>query len=106
MKKLVVLFVIGLLTMSTGFEKGIPDLVREIEKKVIVDLSNVELSEVHPEYVIINFKIVNGQINIQGINGTSEELKEIITKELYEIHIDSEYSEDKSYIYRFTFEKI
>lgn len=92
--------------MSTSFAKGNPDLAREIENKIFVDLSTIELNESIPDYVMVSFRIINDEIKIQEINGTSEELKKIIIKELYEIRIDSEYSEDQTYVYRFTFEKI
>ena len=104
MRKVAVLFVMGLLTMSAGFASGNPDLYNEIEKKVIVDLSKIQLDD--SNFVMVRFKIVNNGIEIQDISSSSKELKEIMLKELNDIRVDSDCVENKTYIYRFTFEKL
>ncbi len=106
MKRVIVLLVACILTASASWAKGTPDLAQEIESKIFVDLSNIELNQYSPDYVMVSFRVMNDEIKIQEINGTSQELKDIIIKELYEIRVDSPYSEDKTYTYRFTFEKI
>jgi len=104
MKKLIVLCVVSLLTISSSFATKNPELVQEIERKVIVDLSGVELDEYNTDYVLVDFKIIDDEIKIVEINGTSAELKEIIIKELCEIEVDSEYNSKYTYRYKFTFE--
>ena len=71
-----------MLTISSSFATKNPGLVQEIERKVIVDLSGVELDEYNMDYVLVDFKIIDDEIKIVEINGTSAELKEIIIKEM------------------------
>lgn len=104
MKKLIVLFVISLLTISSSFATKNPELIQEIERKVIVDLSGIQLNEHTQDYVMVNFKIIEDEIKILEISGTSLELKEIIIKELCEIEVDSNYNSDFTYRFKFTFE--
>lgn len=104
MKKLIVLFAVLLLTVSSSFATKNPELVREIQSKVIVDLSRVDLDEYNPDYILVEFKIIDDEINILEINGTSKELKEMIIKELCEIEVDSNYNSNFTYRFKFTFE--
>lgn len=105
MKKLVVLFVLSVFTMSTSFASGNPELFKEIKRKLTLDLSQVQLDESNKDYVLVSFQIVDNEIKILDIDGSSVKLKEAMIKELYSIHIDSNYSEGKAYLYRFTFLK-
>ena len=105
MKKVIVLIVMSVLTLSSSFASVNPDLRKEIEKKVIVDLSKVELNESNLDYVMVSFSIENGKIIIQNINSSNSELKEIILKKLYRLNIESECNELQTYNYKFTFEK-
>jgi len=106
MKKLVVLLAVGLLTISSSFSAVNPELVREIESKVFVDLSQIELDEYNQDYVMVSFKIIDHEIKIQEINSTNSELKSKIIDELYEMRIDSDYNSRETYMYKFTFEKV
>lgn len=104
MKKLIVMFAVLLAGISSGFATKNPELIQEIERKVIVDLSGIELNENTSDYVLVDFKIIDDEIKILEINGTSKELKEIIIKELCEIEVASNYNSDFTYRFKFTFE--
>lgn len=106
MKKVIVLLIVSVLTMSASFGMRNPELVKEIEKKVVIDLSKIELDKYSQDYVMVSFRIVNNKIKIQEINGTSKALKQAIIRELYEIDVDCDYNDRQTYQYRFTFEKI
>ena len=105
MKSVIVLIVISVLSISTSFASVNPELRKEIERKVIVDLSKVDLNESNLDYVMVNFSIEQGKINIQEISSSNSELKEIILKKLYGLNIESESNEQQMYTYKFTFEK-
>lgn len=107
MKIVGLIFALSLFTLSSSFAKGdYPDLVREIEKKVKIDLTKVDLNDAKTDYVMVSFRIINDEIKIVEIGGSSKELEISIIKELYAIHVDSDYSPNKTYVYRFTFVKI
>lgn len=105
MKKVIVLLVLSALTMSASVSSKNPELSKEIERKIVVDLSDVELDEYSPDFVIVSFRIVANEIKILEINGTSKVLKERIIQELYDIKVESDHSEHQTYHYKFTFQK-
>ncbi|MDX2360989.1 MAG: hypothetical protein QNK23_09295 [Crocinitomicaceae bacterium] len=106
MKKWIVVLVVGLVSMSMSFAANKPKLKQEIQEKVRIDLSDIYLDEFNQDYVIVSFQIINDEIKIQEINGTSAELKERIIEELCEIKVDAEYEEGETYFFKFTFKKI
>jgi hypothetical protein len=106
MKKLIVAFVIGLLSMGTSFAASNPGLANEINEKVVIDLSDIELDQYSTDYVLVSFKIENGQIKINEIQGSQVELKKLIIKRLVQMNIESNYNADETYRYKFTFEKV
>lgn len=105
MKKLVVVLVAAILSIGTSFAGSNPGLIEEIEEKVIIDLNGVELDRYNEDYVIVSFQIIDDEIKIQEINGSSDQLKEKVIKELYAIHVDSAYESGKTYNFRFTFDE-
>lgn len=102
MKKLIAIFVLSLVAVSTSFAGENPKLFKEINRKLKVDVSQVKLSKVHKNYVVVKFKIVNGEIEILGAVG-SEELRQLIVEKLEEMDIDSEAKPSKVYRYKFNF---
>ena len=105
MKKVAVLIVLVFSSMSFSFSGVNPELKKEITKKVIVDLSKVNLNDNNNDYVMVSFIIENEEIIITNIESSMNELTEIMKKELNQIRIDSEYEEGVTYKYRFTFTK-
>ncbi|MFT5778153.1 MAG: hypothetical protein ACI837_001109 [Crocinitomicaceae bacterium] len=105
MRKLIVVFVLGVLSISSSLAGG-PRLVDEIKEKVILDLSDVELNQYAEDYVLVSFKIVNGKIEIKDISGTQVELKKLIVKKLVQMNIESNYNVNALYSYKFKFEKV
>ena len=104
MKKVVVLVMLSLFSLSTSFASGNPELFKEIKRKISFDFNQVEMTDVSENSVTVNFRIVNDKIKILEINGSNRSLKKALIKELYEMNIDANHSEDKTYLYKFTFE--
>ena len=103
MKKFILM--IGVLIATTSFAATDPSLKNEIVEKVNLDLSEVELDESHQDFVVVSFSIKDFQINIIDIQGTQEELIQLITSELRDMFILREYSDTDVYNYKFTFKK-
>ncbi|MCH2223379.1 MAG: hypothetical protein MK066_01325 [Crocinitomicaceae bacterium] len=105
MKKGVLIIGMMFMTIAASFASGHPTLAEEIREKVIIDLSDVELNEAEEDFVITHFQIVDGEIELLGIEGTSEELEKIIEKKLNGMMINASCQGCETYMYRFTFEK-
>ena len=106
MKKLILVVVFGFFSWSSLFAASTPGLDNEIGQKVVIDLSNIELDTYSEDYVLVSFKIVDGQIKINDIQGSQVELKKAIIKKLVQMEIESNYDANATYRYKFTFEKI
>lgn len=104
MKKGILVIGMMLMTIVSSFAAGNPTLSEEIKEKVIIDLSDVELNESKTDFVITHFKIIEGQIKLLGIEGSTEVLEQIIAEKLNGMEISAECA-DCTYMYRFTFEK-
>lgn len=100
MTALIILFTNGI---SIAGEN--PKLLKEIKRKVFLDLSNVNLEKNKQEFVVVKFKVTNHQIQVVDIDGTREELTEMMTKELQEMVIHTDAEDATIYQYRFKFEK-
>ena len=105
MKKLVATLVIGLFVTSYLSAGENPKLFREINRKVTVDLSGINLHKDKKHYVVAHFKIVNQEIQILKLKGSSEGLEDMIKKELTEMFIKSKADPNTVYKYKFNFEK-
>ncbi|MDB0037939.1 hypothetical protein N9F08_01115 [bacterium] len=102
MKKLVAAIVLSLMTVSASFAGENPQLWKEINRKLKMNVSQMSLSKVHKNYVVVKFKIVDGGVEILGAVG-SEELRLMIVDKLEAMDIDSESNQDKIYRYKFNF---
>lgn len=102
MKKLIAAIVLSLITVSVSFAGENPKLWKEINRKLKVDVSQVSLSKVHKNYVVVKFRIVEGEVEILGSLG-SEELRALIVNKLEEMDIVSKSDESKIYRYKFNF---
>ena len=105
MKKVVIAFLVALLPIASTFAGENPKLFKEIQRKITLDLSQLNLEKTKEHYVIVQFKIVNGNIDIINVNGTEEELTELTLCELEEMCINSKTNPDTIYRYKFSFEK-
>lgn len=105
MKKLIVLFAISILSVSTSLAGSDPVLLQEISQKVNMDLSTITLDQYEEDFVQVQFKIYDGLILIENIEASQSELKKLIIKELKGIHISTPYSESEVHNFNFTFEK-
>ena len=105
MKKVIILIVMGLFTISSSFAASDPALAEEISQKVKINLSSITLDEYKADFVQVRFKIYDGLIKIVQIEASQTELKELIINELKEIHIITPYSESEVHNFNFTFVK-
>ena len=102
MKKLLAIIVLSLISVNASFAGENPRLFKEINRKLKLDVSQVKLSKVHKNYVVVKFKVVKGEIEILGAVG-SEELRQMIVDKLEEMDINTEAQASKVYRYKFNF---
>lgn len=104
MKKLV----IGLALFSSlwSFGSNNPELKNEIDRKMKIEFNDIELNQGYQDFVSVSFKINKGHIEIQDINGSSNELKELVITELNDLIINADYKEGEVYLYKFTFKRL
>ena len=103
MKKLIL--IVAILAATTSFGAKNPSL-SEIVENATLDLSKIELNEYHQDFVIVSFSIKDHQISIIDILGSQEELIQLITSELRDLHIEREYSDTDVFYYKFIFKKV
>lgn len=106
MKKVVALFAILLIGMGSSLAgDGPKSLYKEINRKIKLDFRSIQLDRSRTDYVMVKFQIIDSEIHILQINGSHDELAEMIQCELEEMIIKSDYEEDKTYRYKFTFQQ-
>jgi len=105
MKTILIASLMILFSFGTTLAGENPKLFKEIKRKVFLDLSKVKLENNKEEFVVVKFKVVNQQIEVLEINGSQEELTEMMMKELQEMVIHSDAKDATIYLYRFKFEK-
>lgn len=103
MKKVVVAFIVALLTTSASFAGENPKLIKEIQRKIKVDLSNINLERSKEHYVTIRFRVVNKEVEILSLRGSKKELTDMMLKELEEMFIISSSDPEKVYQFKFNF---
>ena len=103
MKKLVTAIVLSLMTMSVSFAGENPKLLKEIKRKLTLDLSKVDLKNSKENFVIVQFRVVGQEIEIIKTEG-SQELQEMMIEELGDMFIKSDSECDEVHTYKFTFE--
>lgn len=106
MKKVVLVLAFGFFSLFSLFAGTVPGLDSEMEQKVVVDLSEIQLDKYVEDYVLVSFNIVDGIIKIDEISGTQVVLTKAIIKELVQMRVESKYDADVTYRYKFTFEKV
>lgn len=82
-----------------------PKLLKEIKRKSVLDLSNIKLEKNKDEFVIVKFKVSNHQIEVLDIDGSREELTELMMEKLEEMVIKTDAEDATIYQYKFKFEK-
>ena len=104
MKKLIL--IVAILISNISFGAGVQPLKEEITNKLILDLSKVELDENNQDFVVVNFYICNGEIEITEITGSQKQLIQKVKNKLSQLIIEQSYDEAALYRYKFTFEKV
>lgn len=105
MKKSMV--ILGMLFLSIGFTfaGNSNNIGNQLNKNVIVDLSNVDLNENEEEFVTVKFNFSNNQINILEIEGSQNILKEKILQELQQMNLSIDPNDKTTYSCKFVFVK-
>ncbi|XOV68855.1 MAG: hypothetical protein ACFHU9_06655 [Fluviicola sp.] len=103
MKKVVVALFVGLFTISSSFAGENPKLVKEIQRKIKVDLSGIHLEKSKDHFVLVKFKVVDQDIEILNVKGSKEELTDLMLTELEEMFITSDADPGKIYQFKFNF---
>ncbi|MDB2657438.1 hypothetical protein N9Y60_05205 [Crocinitomicaceae bacterium] len=103
MKKVVIALIVGLLSVSTTFAGENPKVLKEIQRKVKVDLSGIHLEKSKKHYVLVKFKIVDKEIEILNVKGSKKELTDLMMLELEEMFISSDADPKKVYQFKFNF---
>ena len=102
MRKLVAAVVLSLMTMSISFAGENPKLLKEIKRKLTIDFSKVNLKNSKEDFVIVQFRIVDQEVEIIKTEG-SQELQEIMVQELEDMFIKSDSDSNEVHQYKFTF---
>ena len=105
MKNVVVLLLMTLISSATIAGENPKDLYKEINRKVYLDLSQIELDAQQKNYVEVQFKVVDSVIKVINVNGSMPKLESMITEELSKMNISSDCDEEIVHNYRFTFER-
>lgn len=106
MKRTLILVALLFIHLGTVYASDGPkNLFKEINRKMKIDFSGVELNKSRKEYVLVKFQIVNSNIEIKEINSSSEQLLGLIRTELKDMVITSDYLPNETYTYKFTFKK-
>lgn len=104
MKKII--FIVAILISNISLGAEVQPLKQEITNKLILDLSKVELDENNQDFVVVNFYICNGEIEVTEITGTQKQLIQKVKNKLSKLIIEQAYDEGSLYRYKFTFEKV
>lgn len=103
MKKVVVAFIVAVLTASASFAGENPKLVKEIHRKIKIDLSGIHLEKSKEHFVTVRFRIVNQEVEILNLRGSKRELTDLMIKELEDMFISSDADPKKVYQFKFNF---
>lgn len=105
MKKILFGLCIILFAFSSSFAGENPKLLKEIKRKVFLDLSKVKLEKNKEDFVVVKFRVTNQQIEVINIKGSKKELTDMMMKELKEMVINSDTEDASTYHYKFKFQK-
>ena len=105
MKKLVVAAAILFIAFGVSYAGENPKLLKEIKRKVFLDLTKFDFENTTKEFVTVKFKVDNHNISIISIHGSRDDLTKMMMEELEEMAINTSAEEGKVYQYRFVFSK-
>ncbi len=105
MKTVLIATMMIIFSIGSTYAGENPKLLKEIKRKVFLDLSKVKFENNQEEFVIVKFKVTNQQIEVINIQGSREELTEMMIKELEEMVIQTDAKDATTYHYKFKFGK-
>ena len=106
MKKIIATLAIMISVSSLSFATKNPSLAKEIKEKVTININNYEIDNFNKTFLTVKFKILNGKIKINKINGsTSHKFNKQIINKLTHLNIESIYENEKEYTYKFILKK-
>ncbi|MCH2233344.1 MAG: hypothetical protein MK078_03740 [Crocinitomicaceae bacterium] len=100
-----ILMALGLMVLTIGNAANNPSIIKEIEEKVKPNLDEFNFNQEHMDFVVVSFKVESQQVQVVEIMGSSDELIQIIGKELDMLCLDKIYPEDDVYNFKFIFDK-
>ena len=105
MKKVVLAIVVAFLAVNVSFAGDNPKLLKEIKRKITLDLSQLNLERSKEHFVLVQFRIVEGEIDVIDVKSSGQELTDLMLCELEEMFIKTKTDSKTIYQYKFTFEK-
>lgn len=103
MKKVVIALFVALLSTTATSAGEDPKLLKEIQRKVKVDLSGIKLEKSREHFVVVHFRIVDKEIEVLDVQGSKRELTDLMLQELEEMFITSNADPKKIYHFKFNF---
>ena len=98
------LVALSLIIAASVFAGNEPTLFKEINRKTIVDLSDIVLEDGVSSMNVI-FYLRKNKIHVLQMEGNNKKLKEKLKQKLEKIVLKDNYDEKKIYRYRFVFEQ-
>jgi hypothetical protein len=103
MKNVVVTMLAFTLSLGSVFAGENPNLFREIQRKIKVDLSEIKLDKTQENFVLVQFQVIDQEIKIVSLTGSKNELTELMICELEEMFINADTDPNKIYQFKFNF---
>ena len=103
MKRIIAAVVLSLMTMSVSFVGENPKLLKEIKRKLTIDLTKVDLKKSQDNYVIVRFRVIDQEISIIETEGLKE-LEVLMIDELQQMFIKADSDASVIHTYKFNFE--
>lgn len=101
MKNILILF--AMFISLNSFSNATPDVYTEINRKVFIDFTGVDLGEDHKEVVYVEFHILNDEIIIDDVLSENNLVEEKLIERLNRIRINSSYEEGEVYRIKVSF---
>ena len=103
MKKVALALFVAFVSVSSTFAGENPKLLKEIQRKITIDLSGIHLEKSKEHFVSVRFRVVDQEIEIVNLKGSERKLTDLMLCELEEMFINADANPDKIYQFKFRF---
>jgi len=103
MKRFVAALFVAFLTVTPSFAGENPKLVKEIQRKIKVDLSGIRLESSKEHFVMVQFRVVDQEVEVIKVEGSKRELTDLMLEELEEMFITSDADPNEVHQFKFNF---